>query len=503
MSKPAYSFDPDTRSLKSSVGKGFMTTAASQAVKIGVQVASVILLSRILAPEDFGIVAMVAPVLAFIMMLQDMGLNHATVQRAKITHDEVNFLFWVNIAISLVLTCVLLGTAPLIALFYGEPRVGPFVAALSINVVLTAGSSQHMALLSRKMEFGRIAIIESVAALSLLSVSIVFAFIYKSYWGLWTGWVGSVLATLILSWFFSGWRPTRPRNAENGWSMINFGAGITGFNFANYFARNLDNILIGRYYGGFELGLYDRAYKLLLFPLTQITNPLGRVMVPALSRLADAPDRYRNAFLRVLRLLLLGIMPGVAWATATSDSLILLLLGSKWAESAVIFSSLGFAGMVQILNNPSGWLFISQGRSREFALWGLMSAALSVVAFGSGIPWGAWGVATAYAIVSYLKTPLLWWFLGRSGPISALDIWKTSFPFVAGAHLSLAAVWFGRPLLNTGYLGLLETLTISYFISFAFSILFRSGRENFNYARENASNILLSLKHKKNFSKTY
>jgi polysaccharide transporter, PST family len=457
-------FDPPEGSLRKSVGRGAVATGLAQAVKVATQILSVIVLSRLLSPQDFGIVAMCAPVLAFIALFQDFGLTQATVQKSVITHGEVNYLFWVNVAVSIALACLMLGLAPLIAAFYGEPRVGPLVAAMALQIVAYGLGAQHLALLNRRMAFA-------------------WTIVDRSYWALYAGTLTSAILPTLCYWANSRWRPGLPRKVEGVGALLNFGAGITGFNFANFFARNLDNILIGRFWGNAELGLYDRAYKLLLFPLSQITNPLSKVMVPALSRLTSEPDRYRSAYLRVMPLMLIVTLPGVAAAVAIADVLIPFVLGEQWRESADIFRALGFAGLLQPLNNPAGWLFISQGRSGDFMRWGIVTAVSSAAAFLLGLPYGAMGVAIVYAASEYLRTPFLWLYVGRKGPLRVGDMIRAASPFVLGAHMALAALWLARPHLpDQAILAIASAAILSYAITVAIALLFPFGRRSLREA---------------------
>lgn len=453
-------------------------TAAAQGVRVATQMVSVIVLSRLLSPQDFGVIAMSAPVLAFIALFQDFGLTQATIQKTGIRDEEVNYLFWVNVAVSAVLACVLAASAPLVAAFYGEPRVTGLVAAFGLQILAYGLGAQHVALLTRRMEFTRLAIIDIASAVTGVGVSIAWTFIDRSYWALFAGTLAAAVLPTLCYWASSRWRPSFPRKVEGIGTLINFGAGITGFNFANFFARNLDNVLIGKYWGEAQLGLYDRAYKLLLFPLSQITNPLAKVMVPALSRLKDEPDRYRSAYLRVMPLILLVALPGVAFATAMSDTLIPFVLGEQWRGSAPIFLALGFAGLLQPLNNPAGWLFVSQGRSGDFMRWGIITAVTSVLAFAIGLPYGAFGVAVAYAISEYLRTPFLWLYVGKTGPLRASHVFQGAFPFVLGAHLALAAVWLAKPMLAAPpVVALAAGAALSYAVTIVIALAFGTGRE--------------------------
>ncbi len=484
-------FDPASQSLGRSVGRGAVVTGGAQVVKLGCQIVSVIVLSRLLQPEDFGIVAMTAPVVAFVGLFQDLGLTQATVQKKNITHPEVNILFWINMAVSTLLGVLMILISPFVAQFYDEPQVAPLVAAMSLQLLVQGATAQHYALVMRKMQFSRIAILECVAAVLGLIAAIAWAYLYRTYWALFIGGMTTMATACLGYWLSSRWRPSMPRLVSGTRDMVTFGAGITGFNFANYFSRNLDSILIGRRWGNEELGLYDRAYRLLLFPLQQFTYPLGKVMVPALSRMTDEPDRYRRAYLRVAPLLLLAALPGVAVAVALADTLVPLALGEQWRGTAVIFQALGFAGLLQPLNSPAGWLFISQGRAMDFMRWGFFAAFLTTVAFVLGLPYGAFGVAVAYAAHEYLRTPLLWLYVGRTGPIKAHHILRAAMPFVLGAHVSVAALWIFKTQLPGGPVVVLGTATIlSYLIVSCVALPFASGRETLAEVRNLAAKML-------------
>ncbi|AFL50272.1 PST family polysaccharide transporter [Sinorhizobium fredii] len=479
----ASAFDPPEGSLRQSVGRGAVVTGLAQAVKIATQILSVILLSRLLSPQDFGVVAMSAPVLAFVALFQDFGLTQATVQKNSITHEEVNYLFWVNVAVSVALACLMVGMAPLIGRFYGEPRVGPLIAAMALQIIAYGLGAQHLALLNRRMVFGRLAMVEIASAIAGLCAAVGWTFVDRSYWALYAGTLTSAVLPTLCYWANSHWRPGLSLKADGVGVLLNFGAGITGFNFANFFARNLDNILIGRYWGEAQLGLYDRAYKLLLFPLSQLANPLSKVMVPALSRMTNEPDRYRSAYLRVMPLMLVVALPGVAAAIATADLLIPFVLGEQWRESAGIFQALGFAGLLQPLNNPAGWLFISQGRSGDFMRWGVITAVTSVLAFLIGLPYGALGVAVVYALSEYLRTPFLWIYVGKKGPLKFADMFRAASPFILGSHLALVAAWLSRPLLpDHAILAVACAAVLSYAVTIAVALLFPSGRQSLGEA---------------------
>jgi PST family polysaccharide transporter len=209
----------------------------------------------------------------------------------------------------------------------------------------------------------------------------------------------------------------------------------------SYFSRNLDNLIIGKVWGAYQLGVYSRAYQMLLMPMAQINAPLLSVAVPALSRLADSPARYRAAFLKILEKIAMITMPAVVFMIGTSDWLVLFLLGPKWQDTGRIFMLLGIAAIVQPLTRSVLWLFSTQGRARELFHWGVISALIAVASIIAGLPWGAIGVAATYAAGDlFIATPLLFWFAGRRGPVRTNDFYVTIAPSVCAALASLVAV---------------------------------------------------------------
>ncbi len=427
-------------SYSGTVMQGSFYAALSQGVTIGCQIGSVLILSRLLMPSDFGLIAMIGPLIAFLSMFKEMGLLQAVIQKRTLTYGQLNSLFWINLSVSVGLTVVLILTAPLIAAFFREPDLIWLIRVMALNMVLTALGAQHFALLNRQMRFGKIAVNAGVVAVCSLGTSILWAAVSPTPWALVAGTLVSGVVGAVLVWAWVPWLPSRPSVATGTGDLLRFGAGVTGFKLANFLSRNLDSVLIGRVWGGAALGFYDRAYRLMLFPLNRVAQPLSQVMVPVLSRIQDNPHRYTHAFFRMFGLMQLAILPGVAAMTGMADTAVPFLLGAKWADSAPIFAALGIAALAQPLANPTGWLFVSQGRTTEMAWWGFASAGISCFAFVWGVRYGVWELAMAYAGVSILKLLPLWLLVTRTGPIGRDNIRKRVLPLFCAGLITYGAI---------------------------------------------------------------
>lgn len=434
--------------------RGGATTVISQGLKFVAGIATTIVLARLLTPQDYGLVGMVAVVTGFVSMFKDMGLSTATVQRAEVSSEQVSTLFWVNVAASLLLMLVTMALSPAVAWFYHEPRLTRITIVFALSLIFGGLTAQHEAILRRQMRFTALAAVELSSLAVSIAVAIVLALRGAGYWALVLSQVALGLAYAVGVWSVCGWRPGLPRRYTGVRQMLAFGGNLTGFSIVNYFARNLDNMLIGRFWGSAPLGLYARAYQLLLLPIEQINTPVAAVTVPALSRLVDSPERYRQAYLRILEKIAILTMPAMALMIATSDWVVALLLGPRWMGVSRLFALLGIAGLIQPVTNTVGWLFITQGRTQQMLQWGLIGSTIIVVSILAGLPWGATGVAASYSLVFvFVVTPLLFRFAGRSGPVRTIDFYRTIAPTVYATVGVLAALlalrrWveFTRPL---------------------------------------------------------
>lgn len=426
--------------LKTRSVKGGITTLIAQVFKFGLSLLSNVVLARLLVPEDYGLVGMVTAVTGLVTLFKDLGLSMATIQKDKITHEQVSNLFWVNVILGVATALITVAIAPVIAWFYQEPRLLWITITLAVGFVIGGLGVQHGALLSRQMRFTALSFNGISSQLLGITAAIIAAHYGLSYWSLVVYPIVTAVVSTVGFWIVCGWRPSLPSRRSGVRSMLAFGGNLTGFTVINYFARNLDNVLIGRYWGAQQLGLYARAYQLLVLPIGQINAPIANVAVPALSRLIDSPERYRQAYLRILEKTVILTMPILVFMIATSDWLVRILLGDQWADTSQLFMLLSIAGVLQPIANSTGWLFISQGRTHNMFQWGVIGSTTAVVSFLIGLPWGATGVAASYSTIWICVTmPLLFWFVGRTGPVQTKDFYLTPAP-IAFAALCTALV---------------------------------------------------------------
>ena len=404
--------------LKGRSVRGGAVTLASQGVKFVLQMASTIILARLLIPSDYGLVAMVSAIVGFAALFKDLGLSMATIQQNAITHEQVSFLFWINVAISCILAGALCAIAPIITYFYHEPRLTSITFILACTFVFSGLSVQHLALLRRQMKFTTIGWIEIISMAVGVTCAVTMAKLGLGYWALVGMTFSSAICNAGLLWYFCPWRPRRARYDSGVRKMLKLGSHITGFSLINYFSRNLDNILIGHFCGAETLGLYAKAYSIMMLPIQQIRGPLEAVAMPALSRLQGDEVRYRSYYLKLISIVAFMSMPVMVFLFVCSDDVILLLLGPNWAGTGAIFKVLCLVSFIQPIASTRGIVLVSLGLSEKYFKWGMLNGIVTITSFLIGLPWGALGVAICYTMSNYLFLFPSLWYTFKETPIT-------------------------------------------------------------------------------------
>jgi PST family polysaccharide transporter len=427
------------------------------------QIAAAIVLARLLAPEDFGLVAIVMVLTSFAPLLIDFGLADATTQRNKITRSQISSLFWLSSGIGLATAAVVAACCPLIAWIYREPRLEAIVLCSSITFVLFGISNQHLALLRRTMQFGKIAKIQILSTLVGTAIAILVAMRGHGYWALVLRPIASSLCIAIGAWLVCRWRPGFPIIDDEVKSMVRFGLHVVGFSAVYSVARAVDRIALGLFYRPDEVGYYQNAITLYDNSIFAALAQLHTVGSAALSKLQSNPSALRQRYEAALSALAFFIMPAAAILSVTAQDLTVLLLGEKWRETGLLLSIIALRGIFQVVGSSQGWLHLSLGRADRWRNWGIVATLAQVVAVLGGLPFGATGVAVAIFMAGLLIAVPSISYAGRPIGIGAAAVFQAVGQQLIGAIGTAAGGWwlqttllahyssFPRILLSTGF----------------------------------------------------
>ncbi|APH46564.1 hypothetical protein BMW26_02590 [Microbacterium sp. 1.5R] len=389
-------------SLGDAAARGASVTLAGQLYRTVLQFVSIFVLARLLTPDDFGLIAMVAAVIGISELFRDFGLSSAAIQAKHVSIGERTNLFWVNTALGTGCAVIVALAAPLVGLLYSNDQVPAIVVVMSIGFVLSGMVTQYRADLTRRLRFLGLSITEAVAPTVGFAVGIILALQGFGYWALVVQQLSSSLVLLVLSVVIARWLPGLPRRRTSIRRFMKFGAALFLTQLISYGTKNVDNIAIGVVWGAGPLGYYDRAYQLLMAPLNQINAPMTRVALPVLSRIHEEKERFAGYLLKA------QIVGGYATATlfalaaGMAPAIVDVLFGPQWAPMAPIFAVLAIGGVLRATAQVSYWMFLATANTGAQLRMFLVVRPIMIVIILAGLPWGAFGVAVgstvAYAL---------------------------------------------------------------------------------------------------------
>lgn len=363
------------------------------------QIVALGVLARLLAPADFGLMSMVVIVTGLGLLFSDLGTVAAIVQRKDLTDELVSSVFWFNLVIGLCITLLVFFTAPLVALFYQEPRVTPLLQVASLMFVFGSLGAAQKALLQRNLRFRWMAIADMVGTVVSAIVAVGLALAGAGVWSLVAQALVNALMLSLLFWGGTDWRPQWVFRWREVWSISSYSLSLTGVIISNYVVRNADYVLVGRFLGPQPLGYYTIAYRLMLLPLHNFTYVIGRVFFPTFSQIQDDNPRIARIYVQVIGTIALVTFPLMAGLMVVAEPFVLTVFGAEWQPVVWLLVILAPVGLLQSIGATTGMIFQSKGRTDLQFRWALTRGAITIVAFMIGLQWGIMGVAVAYAIV--------------------------------------------------------------------------------------------------------
>jgi len=393
--------------------RGTGITLAVQGLRTIVQFGSLIVLARLLVPEDFGLVAMVTSVIGIADLVRDFGLSLATIQSATLSRDERTNLFWANLGMGLVCTVIAIAMTPLIVLGYGEPRLTPVVLSLACVFTISGFITQFKAGLSRSMRFKALGMVDFAAQVISTVVALVMAAAGFGLWALVAQQIVNAFATAVISVWLAGWWPTLPRRHASIRRFLRFGVGVFGTQGISYLTKNIDNVAVGAVYGAGPLGLYSRAYQLMRMPLVQINAPMTSVALPVLRHVQE-DDELFSRYLSKAQLVACYVTATLfAVAAGLSEPVVRVLFGDRWIGVVPIFAVLAVGGMFRAVSQISGWIYLARGRSGALFRQRLVTGPLTIAMILGGVPWGPTGVAAGSSAAAFATWLIAMWHSGR------------------------------------------------------------------------------------------
>jgi len=388
--------------LKNKVKKSLLWSFGDQILTQFLYLLFGIFLARILSPSVFGVVGMVTIFTNFAALFIDLGFGTALIQKKDADNEHFSSVFWFNLTIGCLLYVFFFFTAPLFSIFFKQPEITILIRVICLSFIISSLTSVQSNLLVRELKFKQKVIFNWISII--VGYSVAFYLAYNGY-GVWSiVWMTIVTSATnsMLYWFASDWIPSFIYNKQKIKELSRFGLNVLGDTSVNYWSRNFDNFIIARVLGSVELGLYTRAYSLMLLPLRNVSSVIIKVMFPAFSKKQDDIQSIKKYYLLIIKYISLLTFPAMIGLSLVSKEFVLLFFGKKWEGMIPILSILSLVGAVQSIFTLNGMIYNSLGKANIAFRVSLLVNFVLIIAFTIGVNFGIVGMSWSYLIASVL-----------------------------------------------------------------------------------------------------
>lgn len=365
--------------------KGVFYSALGKYSNVVIQLVVTAILSRILTPQEYGIVAVVNVFLIFFQMLADFGIGPAIIQNKTLTKNEINSIFGFSIYLALFLGIVFVFLGYPISIFYSNEVYIPISMVLAVCLFFYGVLVVPQSILLREKKFSMVNMVTILANVASGVVSIVLAFSGFSYYSLIISNTVKAALLFVVFYFKTDIKAQFKLDTSPLKKIFSFSKNQFLFNFINYFSRNLDSILIGRYFSASALAFYDKAYQVSLYPNQILTNVISPVIQPIMSEYETDLEKIKTVYLKITAVLATIGLPLSVFLFFNASEIILFLFGDQWSGSVLPFQILAVSVWVQMISSSTGAIFQSANRTDLLLLSGILSAIVTVSAIFIGI----------------------------------------------------------------------------------------------------------------------
>lgn len=435
----------DTPSLRGRIVRGGAWLGAQYGLRQGLRFLRVVLVARLVAPGDIGLVGMAALAITLVRVLTETGLQQALIHRQDESRDTLDTAWTILLVRNLAIAALVAAGASLVARFFDEPRAADVVRVTSLVLVLDAFVNIAAVMFQKRLDFRRQALYLGGGEIVEFAVTVALAFALRNVWALVIGWVFGAAARVVFSYVAE---PRMPRlcidRAVLG-ELIGYGKWLTASSILGYVLLSGDKLVVGRFMGTDALGFYQIAFTVSNLPATAISHVIASVMFPAYAALRHDPVRLGRLYLRSLRITSLLSVPIAVLIAVLADVFVPVLLGEKWLPAVPLIQLLAVFGLLRSLGATTGAVFLAIGRPDirtriQIVQVVILAGAMIPLARYAGITGVAMSVAL-YAVVTNLYAVSL---ASRACHAAPSDVVEALLVPLSGGAITFGAVWWAR-----------------------------------------------------------
>jgi O-antigen/teichoic acid export membrane protein len=412
----------------------------------GIGLVSMVILARLLVPEDFGLVALATMFYGLLEVMGQFSFDVVLIQNQTADRRHYDTAWTLSVLRNLVLAGLLVAAAPWAAGFFEEPRLQAILYWLALAAVVEGFANIAVVNFRKELRFHKDFALMVGAKLGMFVVAVPLAFIWRDYWALVAGIVAGAFARVVLGYLM---HPYRPRFSLAKWrEIMGFSKWLVMSNIGHFAFFRVDTFIIGKMAGAEALGFYSIAHEIASLPTTELVSPIRRAIYPGYAKLGSRPDLLRKSFVETLAIIVMIGVPIAVGIGLVADPLVRTVLGGKWIASIPLVQILAIYGLFAVCSANIWPVYIALKKPELFTLvMGIgLVAIVPLLLWGTntaGVYGAAWAVTAASVIMFVVNTGVVIRLLDLSLMRLASATWRTVLAALAMAVfvLGLQTVW--------------------------------------------------------------
>jgi O-antigen/teichoic acid export membrane protein len=404
----------------------------------GFQFITFIILGRLLSPSDFGLMALALFFTGIMRAIVEFGLGMSIIQNKENNVIQNDSIFWVSLLLGVTVAIITFASSSIISSISNSPELNTIIKLLSIIYLIDSLKIVPNALLVKSYQFRKLTVINVYNGILYGIITIILAYFGFGVYSLVIGYLISALFSSVQIFFSSRYFPSFTFKISSIRHNIKFGFYLTLSSVLGYFSENIERFIIGKYLGVTELGYYNFSQRLVNYPRQIISQNLGKVLFPAFSEIQNDKERLKAAYLKVIRILFILVVPFLFFASIISDYWIPLFFGSKWNDAVIPFIILSFSGAIAAIGSPLGNVYIAKGKTKMELYFTITTLILTTVLYFSFSPYGLLFLCVANVIYRLLSLLIVLWLSGKYAEVTFKEYLVTfAKPFYVSSVLIL------------------------------------------------------------------
>lgn len=399
-----------------------------------------VVLARILSPQDFGVVAIAQIAISFCNLFWDGGLQKALIQTREPLEKAANVVFWINFGLGLFIYSILFTISPLLSTFFNSPAAGLVLRVLGIQIIIGSLSTVQQGLFLRDLNFKLLFWVRLATASIPAIVAIPLAYSGFGVWAIVSSSLVSAFVTLVILWIRSTWRPQLCFDTIIAKKIAHFGSWIVIDSLVGWFISQGDAVVVGRFMGVKDLGLYRTGTNIVSIIFGLSLNPINPILYPTFSAMKDEKDALRSALFKTNRIIMSLTLPIGTGLMCIASPLALVIFGNRWQGIEIVLSISGMQTALSWLVGANPEIYRAIGRPDLQTKIGIISIPFYIGIYLVAAPLGLTAFVLARLGLTFIILPIHVFIAVKTLDLNYLYLWESGKPMILATIIMFAFI---------------------------------------------------------------